>query len=138
MRLKSRTRQSNPYFFTTGTTLATALPANPQREILIFQNIGSYQANIGFSPLVTGAGGTVVGYPGLTYGGSSSAIQLGTAASFIVEQHTGPVYVYGVGGSASLSITELVESGTATLLPGTTTNTYIATIGGGSVFQSRV
>jgi hypothetical protein len=96
MRLKSRTRKGNhtaPQFI--GTAVGTALPANTYREVVVFQNNGTATWYFGFSSSIT----------------STTALQLGTATTFILEQHTGPVYGFTTAGAtATISIAELGES----------------------------
>jgi len=124
MRLKSRTRTSNPYTFVAGTAWATALPSNASRQVLIFQNVGGAIANIAFNTNQMGSGVPVAGYPGLTYGGSASTIQLGSAASFIVEQHVGPIFMNTASGFATVSVNELAESGLSSIAPGANSSYY--------------
>lgn len=120
MRLRSRTRRANHYSLAIGTALGTVLPANNYREELLFQNVGTAILNLGFNVNIAGTSVPISGNPYLSVGGSASALQLGTAATFSIEQHVGPIYAYSQGGTALISVIEFGESST----PGTTTGVY--------------
>jgi hypothetical protein len=99
MRLKSRTRRGNNTVVTFGTATTVGLAANNYREVAIFQNTGTATWYFGF--------GTGVG--------TANGLQLGTATTFILEQHVGPIYGCTSGGSTTIVMAELGESST----PGT-------------------
>jgi hypothetical protein len=124
MRLKSRTRTSNSYTFIAGTAWATALPSNQARQVLFLQGVGGSIVNIAFNTNQMGAGVSVPNLPGLTYGGSASAIQLGSAATLIIEQHVGPIFMNTATGLATVSLNELVESGSAAITFGNKSSYY--------------
>ena len=94
MRLKSRTRKGNHTIFVAGTAMGTVLPANDSRQIAILQNLGSATLFYGFSTAI----------------GSGTALQLGSAGLFTLEQHTGPIYGLTAGGAGTVQVVELVES----------------------------
>ena len=132
MRLRSRTRRANHYSFSIGTALGTVLPANNYREEVLFQNVGTAILNLGFNTNITGSGVALSGNSAVTVGGSVSALQLGTAATFSVDQHVGPIYAYAQTGSALISVIEFGESST----PNTSTGVYSSDIvaPGGSAY----
>jgi hypothetical protein len=115
MRLKSRTRTGYHSAFTAGTAIGTALAANRYRQVAVFQNNGTATLYFGFGTGIT----------------STNALQLGTAATFILEQHVGPVYGFVAGGSTTIAIAELSESNSMDI---TSAGGTATPLGGGSVF----